>query len=92
LRDFNRLILKLISKWKASKTAITALNLDTSSKYLLSSSKTITVWDLDTKTKVRSLTGHSSDILKMIFLSHNNTFVSAALNDRIINAWYFKTN
>ena len=53
----------------------------------ISSSKTITVWDLETKTKFRSLTGHSNDILKMIFLPQNNMFVSAALNDRIINAW-----
>lgn len=74
-------------KWKASKTAITALSLEPTSKYLLTASKTITVWDLETKTKYKSLTGHSNDIFQMIFLFNKNVFLSTAVNDRIINSW-----
>ena len=80
---------KVKAKWKASKTGITSLNVDPSSKYLVSASKTITVWDLSTKTKVKTLTGHANDIFKLDFLnkSKSKLFVSAALNDRILNLW-----
>ena len=78
---------KLRAKWKASKTAITSLSIDSTSKYLITASKTITVWDLDTKTKFKSFTGHSNDINRMIFLAVNNLFISTAQNDRILNAW-----
>lgn len=85
---------KVKSKWKASKTAITAISIDPSAKYLVCSSKTITVWDLKTKTKVKSFTGHSNDIFKIEFLKTDLVenqelmhLISAALNDRIINGW-----
>ena len=72
--------------------------MDPSGKYLIASSKQITVWDLSTRQKVNTLTGHSTDIFRMQFidyLSHkdenNNSnkkyFLSAAQNDRIINLW-----
>ncbi|RNA01364.1 WD repeat-containing 43-like [Brachionus plicatilis] len=79
------------SKWKASKTAITSISIDPSNQYLICSSKTISVWNLQTKTKVKTFTGHSSDIIRMQFLSQPSEqfqyFVSAAHNDRIINSW-----
>ena len=43
-----------MSKLKASETAITSLALDPlESKYIVCSSKTITVWDLDNKQKLK---------------------------------------
>lgn len=78
---------KVKSKWKASKTAVTSISIDPTSKYLVCSSKTITVWDLKTKTKAKSLTGHSNDIFKLAFLAESSYFFSAASNDRILNAW-----
>ena len=83
---------KLRFKWKASKITITSLAIDPqTSKYLLSASKTIIVWDLDTKTKLKSFTGHSNDLNRMCFLQGNNMFVSTAQNDRILNAWKLDT-
>ncbi|CAF0715067.1 unnamed protein product [Brachionus calyciflorus] len=82
---------KVKAKWKASKTAITSISIDPTNNYLICSSKTITVWDLKSKTKVKTLTGHSNDIFKLQFLSQKNQdleyFFSAAHNDRILNAW-----
>lgn len=82
-----------LSKWKASKTAVTSISTDSTSKYLISSSKTITIWDLNSKSKLKTLTGHSNDIFKLAFLnkssSPTNYFISAAKNDRILNAWKF---
>ena len=79
----------MFSKWKASKTPISSLRVDPSSKYLASASKTITIWELETRTKLKTLTGHSNDIFNMQFLTNSlsNLFVSAAKNDRIINMW-----
>lgn len=76
-------------KWKASKTPVTAISVDPTSKYLTSSSKTITIWDLETRTKLKNLTGHSNDIFSMLFLNNSlpNLFLSAAQNDRVLNMW-----
>jgi WD40 repeat protein len=83
----------VISKWKASKTAITSISTDFTSKYLISSSKTITIWDLNSKSKLKTLTGHSNDIFTLEFLNNSPStthyFISAARNDRILNAWKF---
>jgi hypothetical protein len=46
---------KVKGKWKGSKTAITSLAIDPSSKYLLFASKTISIWDLKTKSKIKVL-------------------------------------
>lgn len=82
---------KVKSKWKASKTAITSISIDPTNQYIICSSKTITIWDLKTKTKVKTLTGHSNDIFELEFVAQNNKglqyFFSAAQNDRILNAW-----
>lgn len=43
----------LKSKWKASKTPVTAINVDPTSKFLASASRTITIWDTETKTKLK---------------------------------------
>jgi hypothetical protein len=92
---------KVKSKWKASKTPITSLAIDASSRYLICSSKIITVWDLETKTKVKTFTGHSNEIFKLLYLDltssnvnkkSNSYFISAASNDRILNAWNFDKN
>jgi WD40 repeat protein len=87
------LIYHILSKWKASKTSITSISTDSTSKYLISSSKTITIWDLNQKSKLKTLTGHSNDIFKLAFLNKTSSlthyFISAARNDRILNAWKF---
>lgn len=86
---------KLRHKWKAAKTPVTAINVDSTSKHLISSSKTITVWDLETRTKLTTLTGHSNDIFQLSFLlnqSLSSMFLSAASNDRVINMWAIDKN
>lgn len=52
-----------LSKWKASKTALTAIIVKPKSNYLLSASKTIAIWDLGTKTKIK--VGKIIPILKL---------------------------
>ena len=83
-----------ISKWKASESAIMSLSLadKVTFKYLLSAClKSITVWDLNTKTKINSFIHHSTNnhITRMIHLDggNNQFFFSASNDDRILNAW-----
>ena len=82
---------KIKSKWKVSKTAVTSISIDPTNQYIVCSSKTISVWNLQSKTKIKTLTGHSSDIFKTKFLDQSNDefqyFVSVANNDRLINSW-----
>ena len=61
-------------------------------KYLLSAClKSITVWDLNTKTKINSFIHHSTNnhITRMIHLDggNNQFFFTASNDDRILNAW-----
>ncbi len=61
-------------------------------KYLLSAClKSITVWDLNTKTKINSFIHHSTDnnITRMIHLEggNNQFFFKASNDDRILSAW-----
>lgn len=82
---------KMKSKWKVSKTAVTSISIDPSNQYIICSSKTISVWNLKSKIKLSTFTGHSNDVFKTEFLSHSSEefqfFISAANNDRIINSW-----
>jgi len=83
-----------ISKWKASESAIISLSLvdKVTSKYLLSAClKSITVWDLNTKTKINSFIHHSNNnyVTRMIHLGgvNNQFFVTVSNDDIILKAW-----
>jgi WD40 repeat protein len=73
---------------------VTTIGVDPTSKYLVSSSKTIAVWDLETRSKLTTLTGHSNDIFQLLFGAHSfsNLFLSAASNDRVLNMWALDNN
>jgi len=67
---------------------VTAVAVDATSKFLASASKTITIWDLESRDKLKTLTGHSTDIFRLLFsLSTPGMFISAACSDRVLNLW-----
>jgi len=94
--EWSLLDAKLKQKFRASKTPVTAISVDSTSTFMLTASKTIAVWDLTTKTPLKTFIGHSQDIFNLSFLGNNTNsdkfFISSAANDRVLNAWSFDSN
>lgn len=51
------------SKWKVGEEQISAIASIPNSKKILTASKLIKLWDVETKEMLKSFTGHSSDIM-----------------------------
>ncbi|KAK6177405.1 hypothetical protein SNE40_015512 [Patella caerulea] len=91
---------KVKEKWKADKGAVYSVCVS-SNKYLLSASRSIKLWDIDGKKQLlKTFTGHATEVFRLIPIpfcangsaingSHTDFyFLSAALNDRTVNAWH----
>ncbi|ESP04564.1 hypothetical protein LOTGIDRAFT_63496, partial [Lottia gigantea] len=87
-------------KWKADKGIVYSVSV-VSQKYLLSASRTIKLWNIDGKKELlKTFTGHATEVLRLLPIpigtSSNSMngetsdfyFLSAALNDRTVNAWH----
>ncbi|KAI0215238.1 WD repeat-containing protein 43 [Lamellibrachia satsuma] len=92
-------------KWKADKASIFSICLCGSDSHMLVASRSIKLWDLHRKEVVRTFTGHATEVFRMISVRHTleeagdstaqvegTYFLSAAINDRLINAWQVNTS
>nr|XP_042899454.1 WD repeat-containing protein 43 isoform X2 [Parasteatoda tepidariorum] len=79
-------------KWKAHTGPIYSICV-VDDNNILSASNSIQWWDIKQKSVLKVFNGHGSEIFKLIPLIAGNScdyFVSAAVGDRVINAWHFK--
>ncbi|KAL8586304.1 hypothetical protein ACOMHN_058684 [Nucella lapillus] len=82
-------------KWKASDSGVHSLCLCGSDR-LLTAGTAIKVWSLQTRKVIQKFTGHATEVFRLLPVpssgaedgqSDGSYFVSAAANDKIINAW-----
>ncbi|CAL1265776.1 unnamed protein product [Larinioides sclopetarius] len=83
---------KIKSKWKADKFAVYSICV-IDENHLLSAGNSIQLWDIKQKSVIKTFEGHSTEIRHLLLLctrdkSQNEYFLSAALGDRVINAWH----
>ncbi|XP_076100373.1 WD repeat-containing protein 43-like [Mytilus galloprovincialis] len=87
-------------KWKADKGSVHSMCL-CSSNHLLTAGRSIKLWNVETKELLKTFTGHKTEIFRLLPLPlsadasdspENMYFLSAAQNDRIINAWQINTS
>lgn len=58
---------------------------------LLTASRSIKWWDVEKQTVIKIFTGHVSPVFTMAYISvpsGDEYVISAAQNDRLLNAWY----
>ncbi|GBM73312.1 WD repeat-containing protein 43 [Araneus ventricosus] len=87
---------KIKSKWKADKFAVYSICVIDENR-LLSAGNSVQLWDIKQKSVIKSFEGHSTEIHRLLLLptrgkSLNEYFLSAALGDRVINAWQLNEN
>lgn len=57
---------------------------------LVTAARSIKCWNLAQQTVIRTFTGHASLVVKLLMVSSmsgDNYVISAAQNDRLLNAW-----
>ncbi|GIY84932.1 WD repeat-containing protein 43 [Caerostris darwini] len=80
---------KIKTKWKADKVAVYSICV-VNENHLLSAGTSIHLWDIKQKSVIKKFEGHSTEISKLLLSrggSQTGYFLSAAIGDRIINAW-----
>lgn len=84
---------KVKSKWKCGKNKITCLAVSEDGEYFITGSYSLSLWKVnsDDVLLVRTYTGHSSDVVNIVFVN-NQYFLSCALEDRHISVWSTKTD
>ncbi|KAK3094081.1 hypothetical protein FSP39_023991 [Pinctada imbricata] len=91
---------KVKHKWKADTRSIHSVCL-CSNNHLLSAGRSIKLWNLQTYQVLKKFTGHSSEIFKLLPLPlsadmsdsvEGSYFLTAALSDRLVNAWTVDTS
>ncbi|XP_060593577.1 WD repeat-containing protein 43-like [Ruditapes philippinarum] len=89
--------LKIKHKWKGDKGPVYSL-CKCSNEHLLSAGRSIKLWDLKTKQELKRFTGHATEVFKLLHVPtspdslENSYFLSAAANDRLVNAWQINTS
>lgn len=87
-------------KWKADKGSIHSVRLCTSN-HLLTAGRSIKLWDVETTELLKTFTGHKTEVFSLSPIHHtarstespeNMYFISAARNDRTVNAWQIVTS
>ncbi|CAD5111440.1 DgyrCDS748 [Dimorphilus gyrociliatus] len=81
---------KLKRKWKAEKTGVKVLTLCKAHRRLLTGSRSIHLWCLDTEKLLRTFSAHSGSIshLAPFCMDQDKSyFLSSANGDRLVNIW-----
>ncbi|XP_062597839.1 WD repeat-containing protein 43-like [Saccostrea cucullata] len=83
-------------KWKGDSGSIHSICL-CAQNHLLSSGRSIKLWDLETYSVLKKFTGHATEVFRLLPILPSRTelpespegtyFLSAALNDRLVNVW-----
>lgn len=91
---------KVKHKWKGDSGSIHSICL-CAQNHLLSSGRSIKLWDLETYSVLKKFTGHATEVFRLLPILSNPTelpdspegvyFLSAALNDRLVNVWQVNT-
>lgn len=77
------------SKWKNGESC-SAMAVAQDGETLVSASRSIKWWSVSKKSVVRTFTGHATPIFSLLLVSPtsgDNYVISAAQNDRLLNAW-----
>ncbi|KAK2150432.1 hypothetical protein LSH36_405g01017 [Paralvinella palmiformis] len=80
-------------KWKADKNPVYSITILNTEKVLISASREIKIWDLETKQIIKKLTGHATEVRWLMPVHHmtqsvlSSYFLSAAVEDRHVNVW-----
>jgi U3 small nucleolar RNA-associated protein 5 len=81
-------------KWKADKSSVYSIALTADRKGLVTASRSIKLWDIESQTMVKKFTGHATEVFFLRCLSvpsghrgHHQYIVSAAVSDRVVHAW-----
>ncbi|XP_014663435.1 PREDICTED: WD repeat-containing protein 43-like [Priapulus caudatus] len=91
---------KVLHKWKGDKSAVYSVCLSPDRKQLLSASRCIKLWDIDTRSLLKVFIGHSSEVVCLRCITPSAAqeskkdgyyVLSSAAGDRLINAWYVKS-
>lgn len=83
--------INLYRKWKTGTDSVTAMLVSSSGRTLLTASRSIKWWDVEKQTVIKIFTGHASPVFTMAYISvpsGDEYVISAAQNDRLLNAWY----
>ncbi|XP_056022071.1 WD repeat-containing protein 43-like [Ostrea edulis] len=92
---------KVKHKWKGDSGSIHSICL-CAQNHLLSSGRSIKLWDLETYSVLKKFTGHATEVFRLLPILSSPTelpetpegayFLSAALNDRLVNVWHINTS
>ncbi|XP_018327212.1 WD repeat-containing protein 43 [Agrilus planipennis] len=79
------------SKWKAGSEVVTSILEVPTSNRLLTASRSIKLWNVDTKELLHIYTGHTHDVILLHYINPRNSseayFLSGSKEDRIVNCW-----
>ncbi|KAG4101372.1 WD40 repeat-like protein [Neocallimastix lanati (nom. inval.)] len=80
-----------MNKWLSGIDFVTKLNISKDNKILYVAGQSINLFDLETKSLIKTYPGHATDIRQVVF-SENNTFITVADQDRFISIWGQENN
>jgi WD40 repeat protein len=75
-----------MNKWLSGVDFVTKLNISKDDKILYVAGQSISLFEIKTKSLIKTYPGHATDIRQVIF-SDNNTFITIADQDRFISIW-----
>jgi len=75
--------------WKSSRKGdqVNVLAVHPTEPWLISASRSITVWDIETQKALKSFLGHESPVRQLLFTPTGDHLASIATNDRNVNVW-----
>ncbi|XP_018566878.1 WD repeat-containing protein 43 [Anoplophora glabripennis] len=87
---------KLLKKWKGGNEKISSVLAIPDSNQILTASKNVKLWDVDTKEVLQVFTGHSSDVIFLQYINPRESegayFISGSKGDRLLSCWSLSSN
>jgi len=75
-----------MNKWLSGVDFVSKLSISNDNKTLYVAGQSISLFDLESKSLIKTYPGHATDI-RQVVLSDNNTFITVADQDRFISIW-----
>jgi len=75
-----------MNKWLSGVDFASKLNISNDNKILYVAGQSISLFDLESKSLIKTYPGHATDI-RQVVLSDDNTFITVADQDRFISIW-----
>jgi len=80
-----------MNKWLSGIDFVSKLSISNDNKTLYVAGQSISLFDLESKSLIKTYPGHATDI-RQVVLSDNNTFITVADQDRFISIWGQENN